>query len=160
MNYKLLVVSIASIGITACQSTPPVKKTDPAIELIKKDTKKIKESLEVLSKLQQADSNRIGLYSYKKPTKGPLTKKISMPWTGDAEKALRKIAKNIGFLFEVTGKKPIDLNHVLISSEYRMAVDTIEDIGWQAGKRMGVLTNNNKKIIKVIYANQENDRTL
>lgn len=141
------------IALTAgCQATP--KPIDPAIQLIHEDTQEIKKELQKLNRVKQANTNTLSIYSYDKPEKGPLTNQISLEWSGDAEKALRKIAKKIKFKFEVTGKKPINLNHVIISSKKRPAIEVIEDIGWQAGNRLGVLTNDNKKIIKVIYAEQ------
>ena len=147
----LLLICLTVVG---CQAKP--KPIDPAIQLIHEDTKGIKKELKKLNRIRHAElgSQGLSLYSYNKPKKGPLTKKISLEWSGDAEKALRKIAKKIKFKFEVTGRKPINLNHIIISSKKQPAIEVIEDIGWQAGSRLGVLTNNNKKIIKVIYAEQ------
>ena len=78
-----------------------------------------------------------------------------MEWAGDPEQALRKIAEHIGFRVTTSGRKPINLNHVIVNSGHHQAIDIIEDIGWQSGDMMGVMVNNNQQLIHIVYVQRQ-----
>ncbi len=151
---KLLLTAIAA-SLIACQNKQPINTTDIVLETIQKDTEKIKQSLNVLRQIKESNTTPLALYSYHKPTSGPLTNQISLEWAGDPEQALRQIASDIGFKVTTSGRKPINLNHVIVHSGYKTAIDMIEDIGWQAGSAMGVMVNNEQSMIHIVYAQRQ-----
>lgn len=141
----LLTLLITAIG---CASGEKIKKPDPAIKELNRVAVSIQSDLEKLSRLKQAEYQKVKLYD--PPESGPLAKKITLSWSGPLDKALEVIAGKVGFNFRVRGKPPASPVLVNMDRMKTPVFEVLEDLGWKAGKHR-VSVDAEKKVIQLTY---------
>ena len=147
------------LGCTHFESknTGPVDElpsTDASLEAIKQGTERIHQELVKLAKYQQQkDYKAIArVRTYETPTKGPLSKRIDLTWTGPIDKMVAKLAEEAGYEFPT----PLGIPHfretiVQVDVVGTPIFNVIEDVGWQAGDRIAVILDQDRKKISLAY---------
>ncbi|BBO86754.1 hypothetical protein DSCO28_73200 (plasmid) [Desulfosarcina ovata subsp. sediminis] len=86
------------------------------------------------------------------PGGGPLAEKISIQYTGSLTSATEKIARKLGYGFESTGNEPANPIMVNLDFHNATAFEVLESMGWQAGPLTGLMVDDKRKKIKVIFS--------
>lgn len=128
--------------------------TDASLEAIKQGTERIHQELVKLAKYQQQKDHKAiaRVQTYETPTKGPLSKRIDLTWTGPIDKMVAKLAEEAGYEFPI----PLGIPHFRETIVQVDVIDTpifnvIEDVGWQASDRIAVILDQNRKKISLAY---------
>lgn len=160
-KIKGLMISTIVLLFTGCISfnqPAPVKPVeDTSIGKIQKSAEGIHKELMKLSQIKQekskADWEEIEVV--KAPTTGPLSKLITFRWFGPIEKAVETIAGMIGYEVKVIGQKPARDKLVNIDAFNQPAFNVLEDLGWQAGEKMGVVVDQELEVLTIAYMGAE-----
>ena len=153
----IMVASIMSVSAMGCAHTTPepVKSEAPSVvDDFQKSADKIHGELVKLTRVQQQKNSEM-LQKAKiasVPEEGPLSEPITLSWSGPIEQAVGMIAEIIGYDYETTGSRKMRDKIVSIDVIDEPIFKVLEDIGWQAGEKIGVIVNQGKKAIMVAYA--------
>jgi defect-in-organelle-trafficking protein DotD len=146
-----LVCMVAVLG--ACASKPEAhtgrQGEDSVTSLLDRNAQKIASSLSQMARLWQANARRPA--HIKKPESGPLTTPIDLLWDGPAEQAVRAVARLIGYQVKILGEAPPAPITISINASGEQAFSVLRNIGWQAGKRVGVTIEPDQKTIVVTF---------
>ena len=136
--------------LTGCanvkQHTPP-----PEIVQLNKTAQQISTQIQVLRATTQATS-RHNDHIYSIPQSGVMATHITLNWSGPLVPAVKSVAQLVGYHFEGTiGTPPPSPILVDVSAHKKPAFAVLQNIGWQAGKSVGVIVKPSKKLIAVTY---------
>ncbi|MGD8907872.1 MAG: DotD/TraH family lipoprotein [Chromatiales bacterium] len=139
--------------LSGCANHKPVvvadKAPDPALVALKEAAEQVSQSFELVAALEQAKS---AAPSFAQPNDPALRKRISMPyWHGPMDKAVRAVAKEIGYSVRVMGRKPPVDALISVNFNQTPAWDVLRNIGLQAGKRSGIVINANMRTLTIHY---------
>ncbi|MCP3944996.1 MAG: DotD/TraH family lipoprotein [Desulfobacteraceae bacterium] len=127
---------------------------DPCMEAIQEGTKKIHEELVKLARYQQQkDYKAIAKAKlYETPNKGPLSEPITLTWSGPIDKMLAMLAKIAGYKFPTPLGNPRFRDTIVrVDVMETPMFEVIENVGWQAGDRIAVILDIDRKIIRIAY---------
>lgn len=148
-NMTLLtLLTITMATLMGCASAPVEPKTDPALTQLNDVASSIQADLERLSKIKQADYEKVDLYE--SPGSGPLTKKLTLKWSGPIDHVLKVIAASINYDYKVKGESPAPAVLVNVDEVQTPAFEVLEDLGWKAGKHQ-VSVDAEQEIIQLTY---------
>jgi hypothetical protein len=154
-RVALLLISLSFISFFGCTTTSPIKPApvDPCLNEIKASALAIHTELIKLTRVQQQKNQDLlkEIKLVEAPTEGPLSEPIALKWSGPVEKATRMIAEMIGYTFKVTGQRPSRDKIININVLNKPVFGVLEDIGWQAGEKIGILVDQEKNEIKLAY---------
>ena len=142
-----LIVFVLGTGCAPKQAEQPITP-DPALEKLSQAADSIQSDLEKLARIKQAGKDTAKVYSA--PQSGPLTRKITLQWSGPLQGVLKAIAQKIGFSFQVQGQRPASPVLVTVDSTGEQAFQVLQDLGWKAGKHQ-VSVDGAKEIIQLTY---------
>ncbi len=159
-NALALVVLTLSLLMTGCLNSPKAEPqvqlpaNDPCMEAIKDGTQRIHAELVKLARYQQQKNYKAISKAklYEAPKDGPLSEPVTLTWSGPIDKMLSQLAQLAGYRFPT----PIGIPHFRNTIVQVDVIDTpifkvIEDVGWQAGDRITVYLDEEKKILKLAY---------
>lgn len=160
---RFIMIAIAALLLSSCSAlqtkpakepVPEIPDTDPCIQTIKDGTTRIHGELVKLTRYQQQKNYKQieKAQKYDVPTSGPLSKPITLTWEGPIDLALADLARTAGYSFPT----PIGTPHfrdtiVKIDVINTPIFHVIESVGWQAGNRITVLLDPERKIISLAY---------
>ena len=124
---------------------------DPAFQKLANTTEEIHKELSRLAAIEQADAPEPEVYN--SPEKGPLAKRPTFSWRARVDKILHGIADAIGYEFRVYGSEPAHVPTVSVDAHRDKAFDVLQDIGYQAGRNAGVVVDENKEVVQLVYTN-------
>jgi hypothetical protein len=145
---------ILSAGCAKPPQAPPAPtKTDPAIVELNMAAKSIHEDLNMLSRIRQEETGiHKDVRAYKTPPQDvDVSQPMTLNWSGPLEPAVQLVAQKVGYRFKVIGAAPAQPVLVSLTAKDKPAFEVLEDIGWQAGKQVGVVLNQELKELQVIY---------
>lgn len=145
----LMATSLLFINGCASKHIPKTQAVDVVGTSLTASAHEVSESLRLLAQLEAADTPQIKPTTA--PKSGPLATKMSIVWHGPLEPLLKLVAKKIAYNFAVVGKRPAQEIIVLGNHTEATAFDIIEDLGWQAGKNVTILVDDDRKRIMVVY---------
>lgn len=152
MQKKIMVLILLLCGCTARQEQISVKP-DPVLMAIRDHAEQIEKDLSLLSKIKQQQNKKIldQAKVHKVPRSKGFDNTISINWSGPVEPLIRMIADRVSYKFRISGKKPINPMLVNIRSIDQPVFKVLEEIGWQAGEKVGVVVDENSSTIQVVY---------
>jgi hypothetical protein len=154
---KVMATSTVLAAMSGCakppQTVPGPPETDPAIVELSRAADSIHQDLNLLSRIRQEES---GVHEQVKAYKTPpansrISKPITLSWSGPLEPAVEVIAQKVGYNFRVIGSAPSQPVLINLSAIDKPAFEILEDMGWQAGDKAGVVLNQEQKELQVIY---------
>lgn len=160
MKLNVILVVLCSFLLFGCLGT----KTDPATpepessadimveESVAEVADDIRQELEALAKLAQYDAASKNIVAVQPmPKNSILSNPFPMIWNGPLEPAIFTIARAIGWQFETVGKAPAQPVIVQINSKDDPAYKILESCGYQSGKYVAVMANENEATLKIVY---------
>lgn len=149
MLKKILILALLALAFVGCAKKPVIEPgIDPAIKELNEVARSIQSDLEKLARIQQAEFEEVRLHI--PPAEGPLTKKITLRWSGPLVDVLEVIASLVDFEFQVRGKPPANPILVNIDETREPAFNVLEDLGWKAGKHH-VTVDAEERVIQLTY---------
>lgn len=146
----LLVTGAMTLLLCACSSVKP-STPPPEIVQLNKTAQKISTQIQVLRATTQATSHKNDRI-YPIPQSGAMATQITLDWSGPLVPAVKSVAQLVGYHFEGTiGTPPPSPILVDVSAHKKPAFAVLQNIGWQAGKSVGVIVKPSKKLIAVTY---------
>ena len=137
--------------LTGCAQEKPVPmERDSTLKKIQKSAAGIHNELKQLNQIQiKTEGQRAPILS--SPTTGPLSEKVTLRWAGPITGVTEMLADMIGFKFETLGTPPARDKIVNLNAMERPAFDVLQDIGWQAGEKIGLVVDEQSRVIKLAY---------
>jgi hypothetical protein len=154
---KVVATSTVLAAISCgCAKPNPVQDlpgNDPAIVELSRAAESIHRDLNLLSRIRQEES---GVHKQVKAYKAPgpssnLSETMTLSWSGPLEPAVELIAQKIGYNFRAIGSAPHSPIIINISAIEKSVFEILEDMGWQAGDKAGVVLNQEKEELQIIY---------
>lgn len=151
-----LAAAVALVMAGCASTAPPPVQQDPAMVSLAAAADSIHADLNLLAQIRQQQT---GLPQRTKTHKTPATGKVALPitlkWSGPLEPAAEIVAEMAGYTFKVVGNSPA--NPVLVNLEAmgKPAFEVIEDMGWQAGSKVGVVLNQKIGELQVVYVGRD-----
>jgi hypothetical protein len=140
---------IAVILISGC-ARQIIRPPDPVLSGIHGVAERIAATLTRLQRLQQSRIPPIPSYPI---PQGALATPIQMNWSGRLLPAVQAVATLAGprWTVQVVGRPPVSPPLVTINVTHTAAYQVLESLGWQAGRRTGVVVDLAHHVIQVIY---------
>lgn len=148
-----ITASIVALSLAACSAQPQkiTPQHNPVFDRINESAGHISESLNRISRMVYAESP-VKATPQSRKWRGELAKPITMYWPGELVAGLKAIAHEIGYTgIAIEGRAPATPITVIVDAKNMPAGEVIEDIGWQAGREVGVVIDESSRQIKVIY---------
>lgn len=156
--HALLVATLASgcasLGQQKDGPRPATPQQDQAVAMLSKTARSIEQSLTQLAEAEQYEKMK------QKPGEPRIYKQIpgmemvvTMPWQGNIEQAVSKLAAFSGFEVKFMGKPPTIPILVQINREPATVSDHLRNVGIQAGNRADIIVDPKQKLVEVRYGN-------
>jgi len=155
--WRVMATSTVLAAMSGCakppQAVPGPPETDPAIVELSRAADSIHKDLNLLSRIRQEES---GVHEQVKAYKTPpansrISEPITLSWSGPLEPAVEVVARKVGYNFRVIGSAPSQPVLVNLRATDKPAFEILEDMGWQAGDKAGVVLNQEQKELQIIY---------
>lgn len=132
---------------------PPQAQVDPAIQSLSKLAEGIHKDLGQLAMLERAkvQAEVTPMQAFATPRSGPLATSVTLRWAGPIAPAVQMVAEMVGYQFKEVGAPPAQPPMVNLDAINRPAFEVLEDFGWQAGEKVGVVVDDGRRLIQVIY---------
>lgn len=115
-------------------------------------TKASGENLEMLRKIKQGNTKwPARLITAEPPPNSPLSKKITLTWHGPIESVVHVLASAAQYKVNIVGKAPVQPIMVSMNAIDEDVYRVIENIGWQTGDDVGLVRDDRRREIKIIY---------
>lgn len=159
VTFRLTPLLLLAGALAGCATAPPRTTTpppDPALIALNSSAARISKSLTQLTRLQQVGTPAVPVYQT--PTSGALSTPVTLNWAGSAAPAVKAIAQMVGGHWHVkeVGRPPLVPVVVHINVTGVPAYKVLEDIGWQAGQKTGVVVDRASRTIEVVYVGTDN----
>lgn len=152
MTKRYWQIGIIALGMAGCAQEPvkPAPPPDPVMVSLNATAHRIRRELALLRRLQQTHTAHP--IPYRVPP-GRLGRPIQLSWSGRLTPAVRAVAVLLGPPWTITriGHPPPQPVIVSIRARKVPAFQVLESLGWQAGRRAGVVVNPATHVIQVTY---------
>lgn len=149
MRRQIIGALVASTLLTGCARDvrPPA---DPVMVSLATTAHRIRRELSLLRRVQQATLPKAPVYAL---PHGVLAQPVQLTWSGRLSPAVRALAALLGkpWTVQVTGLPPTTPVIVAIRSRKTPAFRILESLGWQAGRRAGIVIHQQTHVIQVVY---------
>lgn len=148
------------LALSSCATTPSavLSTDDPLTTLLDAATTDIKAALYLLAETQNAAAQK-GLTPQQKAqavaaatlTPAGLDNRITLQWVGPLDGALKSLAEQTGYRYQVYGRAPITPIIVRVEAKEAPAIVTIRDVAFQAGERARVSIFERNRTLQLKY---------
>lgn len=145
-------IGVMVSGCAGKTTRPDASAADPVVvDALSMAAEKIHRNLNLLVKLRQSQVDVSRFQTPRKSTDPRLMTPITLNWVGPLEPAAKILAEISGYRLTVVGRPPNQPRVVTLMAHDEPVIHVVENLGWQAGEKIGVVLNEPMRELRVVY---------